>query len=176
MFHSVRLELHCREALEILGVVRLAQNSGSAAMLMSSAVVSRWGAGPRLLDEESRDALRDMTLRRCTGAERVRSNRIQQNSRSDPIVRNASLPIQHQGFRTTPRHSDTIQDIRRLTGAAAVKEGEGSAPPITDNGEPFALQKFIKSRGPHAFIVRQASSSPRRSVVRNACEMPAVNV
>ncbi|CAM9803791.1 unnamed protein product, partial [Sphacelaria rigidula] len=46
------------------------------------------------------------------------------------------------------------RDLRVLMGATITIEGHGP-PSVADGGEPFVLQKFIKSKGPHAFIVRQ---------------------
>ncbi|CAN0208380.1 unnamed protein product, partial [Discosporangium mesarthrocarpum] len=55
------------------------------------------------------------------------------------------------------------QDLRAITGVATAAHdpgggGGGGAPPgvIGEGGYPFVIQKFVKSRGPHAFIVRQA--------------------
>lgn len=40
-----------------------------------------------------------------------------------------------------------------ITGAATGRDGVRIA--MNDGGEPFLVQKFVKSKGPHAFIVRQ---------------------
>lgn len=39
-------------------------------------------------------------------------------------------------------------------GVMSTREGAGPTQ-VADGGEPFVIQKFIKSKGPHAFIVRQ---------------------
>lgn len=49
------------------------------------------------------------------------------------------------------------QDLRIVTGALTAADGGGDGGAITtvDGGAPFLVQKFVKSKGPHAFIVRQ---------------------
>lgn len=49
------------------------------------------------------------------------------------------------------------KDLRVVTGTTGRDLGGGGRPtaPTTDAGEPFLIQKFIKSKGPHAFIIRQ---------------------
>lgn len=45
-----------------------------------------------------------------------------------------------------------------MTGATVVREAGGVPAPVADGGDPFVIQKFIKSKGPHAFIVRQVKN------------------
>lgn len=54
-------------------------------------------------------------------------------------------------------HTRPSKDLRVITGATGRDLGGGgrSTAPTTDAGEPFLIQKFIKSKGPHAFIIRQ---------------------
>ncbi|CAM9697958.1 unnamed protein product, partial [Laminaria digitata] len=46
------------------------------------------------------------------------------------------------------------RDLRVITGASAV-DGGGGAATGAGGGDTFLIQKFVKSKGPHAFIVRQ---------------------
>jgi len=55
------------------------------------------------------------------------------------------------------------KDLRVITGASTGADGGNVAGAVTEAGGPFVVQKFVKSRGPHAFIVRQVKYS--RTVV-----------
>lgn len=51
---------------------------------------------------------------------------------------------------------NTTKDLRVITGAAAIDGGGGGgAATGAGGGDTFLIQKFVKSKGPHAFIVRQ---------------------
>ncbi len=55
-----------------------------------------------------------------------------------------------------------------ITGAAMGVDG-GKA--VTEGGGPFVVQKFVKSKGPHAFIIRQVKYFMReeRVTLTRAC-------
>lgn len=48
-----------------------------------------------------------------------------------------------------------IKDLRVITGASTI-DGGGVATGA-GGGDTFLIQKFVKSKGPHAFIIRQVS-------------------
>lgn len=49
------------------------------------------------------------------------------------------------------------KDLRVITGASMSADGGKVAGAVVEGGGPFLVQKFVKSKGPHAFIVRQVN-------------------
>lgn len=47
------------------------------------------------------------------------------------------------------------QDLRAISGASIGTDGGKASGVVAEGGGPFLIQKFVKSKGPHAFIVRQ---------------------
>ncbi|CAM9791908.1 unnamed protein product, partial [Ectocarpus sp. 12 AP-2014] len=47
------------------------------------------------------------------------------------------------------------KDLRVITGASVGMDGGGAAGPASEGTGTFMVQKFVKSKGPHAFIIRQ---------------------
>eukprot|EP00752_Nemacystus_decipiens_P003390 g3137.t1 len=47
------------------------------------------------------------------------------------------------------------KDLRVITGASMGTDGGKAAEAVAAGGGPFLVQKFVKSKGPHAFVVRQ---------------------
>eukprot|EP00903_Cladosiphon_okamuranus_P014535 g13482.t1 len=47
------------------------------------------------------------------------------------------------------------KDLRVITGASIGTDGGKAAGAVIEGSGPFVVQKFVKSKGPHAFIVRQ---------------------